>query len=39
MAWDIILKSFAVILAIMIVAQLLYLVFGDKSEDETGGEQ
>lgn len=37
MAWDIILKSFAVILAIMVVAQLLYLAFGDRSGDRKGG--
>ena len=38
MAWDIILKSFGVILMIMIIAQGIYWMLGGKSEP-TGGEE
>jgi len=38
MAWNIILTSLAVILAIMVVAQLLFFVFGDSSSSESGDE-
>lgn len=38
MAWEIILKSFGVILIIMVIAQGLYLVFADKGDPEAGGE-
>ena len=38
MAWNIIITSFVVIFAIMVVAQLLYTVFADKSNSDSGGE-
>lgn len=38
MAWNIILTSFAVIFAIMIVAQLLFVIFGDSGPSESGDE-
>ena len=38
MAWDIILKSFGVILVIMIIAQGLYIAFGDKNDPEAGSD-
>lgn len=38
MAWEIILKSFGVILLIMVIAQGLYLAFADKGDPEAGGD-
>lgn len=38
MAWEIILKSFGVILLIMVIAQGLYLAFADRGDPEAGGE-
>jgi len=38
MAWEIIWKSFVVILVLMIVAQGLYAVFHDKSGADNGDE-
>ena len=38
MAWNIILVSIVVIFAIMIIAQLLFMVLGDSSHSESGDE-
>ena len=38
MAWDIVLESFGVILAIIVSAQILYLILRDRGDDEAGDE-